>query len=100
MASHNLRNVLSEALENIRKHAHASKASVTIELQPGEVRLEIADDGKGISYPPGEVYTLASKGKYGMIGMKERVEQINGQFSIDTSHGTRLMISVPLPPAK
>jgi signal transduction histidine kinase len=32
--------------------------------------------------------------------MKERVEQINGQFSIDTSHGTRLMISVPLPPAK
>ena len=100
MASHNLRNVLSEALENIRKHAHASQASVSIELQPGEVRLEIADDGKGISYPPGEVYTLASKGKYGMIGMKERVEQINGQFSIDTSHGTRLMISVPLPPAK
>jgi signal transduction histidine kinase len=100
MASHNLRNVLSEALENIRKHAHATQASVYIELQPGEVRLEIADDGKGISYPPGEVYTLASKGKYGMLGMKERVEQIDGQFSIDTSHGTRLLISVPLPAAR
>jgi signal transduction histidine kinase len=46
------------------------------------------------------VYTLASKGKYGMLGMKERVEQINGQFSIDTSHGTRLLISVPLPPTR
>jgi len=100
MTSHNLRNVLSEALENIRKHAQASKASVSIELQPGEVRLEIADNGKGISYPPSEVYTLASKGKYGMLGMKERVEQLNGQFSIDTSPGTRLMISVPLPPGK
>jgi len=100
MASHNLRNVLSEALENIRKHAHASQASVSIELQPGEVRLEIADDGKGISYSPGEVYTLASKGKYGMLGMKERVEQLNGQFSIDTSHGTRLLISVPLAPTR
>ena len=100
MTSHNLRNVLSEALENIRKHAQASKASVSIELQPGEVRLEIADDGKGISYPPGEVYALASKGKYGMMGMKERVEQLNGQFSIDTSLGTRLMISVPLAPGK
>jgi signal transduction histidine kinase len=100
MASHNLRNVLSEALENIRKHAHAAQASVSIELQPGEVRLEIADDGNGISYSPSEVYTLASKGKYGMLGMKERVEQINGQFSIDTSHGTRLLISVPLPSPK
>jgi len=100
MTSHNLRNVLSEALENIRKHAQASKASVSIELQPGEVRLEIADNGKGISYSPGEVYTLASKGKYGILGMKERVEQLNGQFSIDTSLGTRLMISVPLPPGK
>jgi signal transduction histidine kinase len=100
MASHNLRNVLSEAMENIRKHAHASQVSVSIELQAGEVRLEIADDGKGISYPPGEVYTLASKGKYGMLGMKERVEQIDGQFSIDTTHGTRLLISVPLPAAR
>ena len=100
MASHNLRNVLSEALENIRKHAHASQASVSIELQPGEVRLEIADDGRGLSYPPSEVYTLASKGRYGILGMKERVEQINGQFSIDTSHGTRLLISVPLPAAE
>jgi signal transduction histidine kinase len=100
MASHNLRSVLSEALENIRKHARASRASVSIELQPGEVRLEIADDGKGIPYSPNEVYTLAPKGKYGMLGMKERVEQINGQFSIDTSHGTRLMISVPLTPPK
>ena len=100
VASHNLRNVLSEALENIRKHAHASQASVSLELQPGEVRLEVADDGQGIPYLPGEVYTLASKGKYGMLGMKERVEQINGQFAIDTSHGTRLSITVPLPPTR
>ena len=28
--------------------------------------------------------------------MKERVEQLNGQFSIDTSRGTRLLISVPV----
>ena len=96
----NLRNVLSEALENIRKHAAASHVSVSVELLPGEMRLEIADNGKGIGYSATEVYKLASKGKYGILGMKERVEQLNGQFSIDSSRGTRLLISVPLPPAQ
>ncbi len=100
LASHNLRSVLSEALENVSKHAHASRVAVTLELMPGEVRLEIADDGKGISYGAAELYSLTSMGKYGVRGMKERVEQLNGQFSIDTSRGTRLLISVPVPSAK
>ncbi len=100
LASHNLRSVLSEALQNVRKHAAASQVTVSVELLRGEVRLEIADNGKGIPYSGAEVYSLTSKGKYGISGMKERVEQLNGQFSIDSSHGTRLLISVPLPPPK
>jgi signal transduction histidine kinase len=100
LASHNLRSVLSEALENIRKHAAATRVTVSVELLPGEVRLEIADDGKGLPYSAAEVYTLTSKGKYGISGMKERVEQLNGQFSIDSSRGTRLLVSVPLTSAK
>ncbi len=100
MASHSLRNVLSEALENIRKHAGASQVTVSVELFRGEVRLEIADNGKGIGYSEAEVFSLMPKGKYGISGMKERVEQLNGQFSIDSSHGTRLLITVPLVPPK
>jgi signal transduction histidine kinase len=100
LASHNLRSVLSEALENVQKHASASQVTVSVELLRGEVRLEIADNGKGIAYSGAEVYSLTSKGKYGISGMKERVEQLNGQFSIDSSHGTRLLISVPLAPPK
>jgi signal transduction histidine kinase len=96
IASYNLRNVLSEALLNVQKHASATQVSVLLELLSGEIRLEIADNGKGIGYSGNEVYTVASKGKYGILGMKERVEQLNGQFSIDSSRGTRLLISVPL----
>ncbi|MBN2099954.1 MAG: hypothetical protein JW753_10215 [Dehalococcoidia bacterium] len=100
LASHNLRSVLSEALENVRKHANASEVGVSLELQTGEVRLEVADNGKGIGYPSAEVFSLMSRGKYGLSGMKERVEQLNGQLSVDGSHGTRLLITVPLPPPK
>jgi signal transduction histidine kinase len=100
LASYNLRSILSEALDNTRKHASASHVSVSVELLPGELRLEIADNGKGIGYSGGQVYGVTTRGKYGLIGMKERVEQLNGQFSIDSSHGTRLLITVPLVPAK
>ncbi len=96
IASYNLRNVLSEALQNIGKHALASRVSVSLELMSGEIRLEVADNGKGIGYSGGEVYRVSSKGKYGILGMKERVEQLNGQFYIDSGEGTRLLITVPL----
>jgi len=96
IASYNIRNVLSEALVNIQKHASASHVSILVESLPGEMRLEIADDGKGIGYSGDEVYIVASKGKYGLLGMKERIEQLNGQFYIDGRSGTRLLISVPL----
>ncbi len=96
LVSYNLRNVLAEALLNVQKHAGASRVSVSLELLPGELRLEISDNGKGIDQPGGEVHGVASRGKYGVLGMKERVEQLNGQLSLDGSRGTRLLISVPL----
>ena len=99
-ASYNLRSILSEALDNTRKHASASHVSLSMEFLPGEMRVEIADNGKGIGYSGEQVYRVATKGKYGILGMKERVEQLNGQFSIDSSHGTRLLITVPLVSAR
>jgi len=100
-ASHNLRSILAEALDNTRKHASASRVNISVEFLPGEMRLEIADNGRGIGYSGEQVYGVAAKGKYGVLGMKERVEQLNGQFSIDSSHGgTRLLITVPLVSAK
>ncbi|UCC59719.1 MAG: sensor histidine kinase, partial [Dehalococcoidia bacterium] len=96
IASYNLRNVLSEALLNVQRHASASHLNVSLELMPGEMRLEIADNGKGLGSSGDEVFAVVTKGKYGIAGMKERVEQLNGQFSIDSNGGTRLLISVPL----
>jgi len=100
IATYNVRNVLSEALLNIKKHAEASKVDVSLELLSGELRLDIADNGKGLGYSGSDVYGSAAKGHYGILGMKERIEQLNGQFSIYSTAGTRLLISVPLVKAK
>jgi signal transduction histidine kinase len=96
LASYNVRSIVSEALHNTREHASASRVTVSVEFLPREMRLEIADNGKGMGYSGEGVYGMAGKRKYGILGMKERVEQLNGQFSIDSRQGTRLLIAVPL----
>lgn len=89
---------LSEALTNIQKHASASRAKIAIELLPQEIRLEIEDDGKGVGHWSEDLNRNASAGKFGLLGMKERVQQINGQFAIESNGGTRISAAAPLPP--
>ena len=84
--------VAQEALVNIHRHAHASRAKVLLERQPGEVRLTIGDDGVGMS-----VTCAGGARGIGLQGMRHRVEALGGRFHIrNMKHGTRLTASVPL----
>ena len=56
--------VAQEALRNVAQHAAASTATVTLDVEPGVVRLEIADDGVGL-----DVDTALARGE-GHVGMK------------------------------
>ena len=98
MISCNLKNVLSEALTNIQKHAFASYVRVSVAIFPSELRVDIHDNGCGLVLAAENLYELASREKFGILGMKERVEQLEGHFSIENSDGTRLVIMVPIPP--
>ena len=98
MISCNLRNVLSEALANIQKHAFASHIRISVVMLASEMRLEIHDNGCGLGPAAENLYEFASCEKFGVVGMKERVEQLDGHFSIENSDGTRLVIRVPIPP--
>lgn len=63
--------IVQEALNNIRKHAHASEAQVVMEFDGDEVRVTIADNGRGFELR-GEVDDLPRIGKLGLAGMRER----------------------------
>ena len=70
--------VLSEALTNVARHAHAGHAEVVLETDGREIRLSVTDDGVGI--PPGGR-------RSGLRNMAERAEQLNGTLQVTSPAG-------------
>ncbi|MGX1135389.1 signal transduction histidine kinase [Streptomyces glaucescens] len=83
--------VLSEALTNVARHAHAGRADVVLETDARELRLEVSDDGVGIP---------AEGRRSGLRNMAERAAQLGGELTWTTppSGGTRLCWRVPVTP--
>jgi signal transduction histidine kinase len=81
--------VCSEALTNIAKHASASRASISVTTDEGQVRIEIEDDGLGGADPV--------RGT-GLRGLADRVEALGGAFHVESpaGGGTRLAAEIPL----
>ncbi len=85
--------VVQEALTNTRKHSHASRVVVRIECDGPSTTLTIEDDGVG--FDPALV-TSSLDGGFGLASMRERVEQVDGTFTVHTapSEGTRIVVHV------
>jgi signal transduction histidine kinase len=89
--------VLSESLRNILRHAKANEVQIWLNLRPEKVCLEVKDDGCGFSVPQPLGKLLADQ-HFGLVGMRERVEYLQGDLSIKSSRGkgTRIVASIPL----
>jgi ligand-binding sensor domain-containing protein len=92
-ADRNLLLVAREAIRNAVTHAHPANIHVKLRFEPKEVRLEVADDGAGFN-----VDGARDNGHYGIIGMRERVEQSGGAFLVISSpgNGTHVTARIPL----
>jgi two-component system, NarL family, sensor histidine kinase UhpB len=89
--------IAQETLSNVVKHAHATKVSVLLEIQPGYARLAIHDDGVG--FDTGEVMSSrADQPGFGLLSIKERVELLNGTLNVVSGQmgGTHLYVVIPL----
>jgi PAS domain S-box-containing protein len=89
--------IVQEATNNIRKHAEASEASVTVEFAGKMVNLTIEDNGKGFNLTE-NVDALPRSGKLGLAGIQERVRLLGGSFAVHSrpGNGTRLTAGVPV----
>lgn len=83
--------ILKEAVTNTFKHAQASSIYVKAIIEHNLLVLEIEDDGIGYK-------RASSKKHYGIIGMIERTELLNGQFEIfrKLDKGTKIIVKIPL----
>ena len=84
--------VFCEAVANARRYAHATSIQVRVATSRRQLRIEIADDGRGGA--------TERKGS-GLEGLRDRVEAIGGRFEIDSpaGNGTRIAAIVPATPA-
>jgi signal transduction histidine kinase len=80
--------IVSEALTNATKHAHASVVHIAVAAHEGVLDLSIRDDGIG--------GVDATKGS-GVIGLHDRVEALDGQIEIDSPRGGGTTVRVSLP---
>ena len=82
--------LVQESVQNAIKHAQASEIHVKIDMQQDSVFLIVKDNGKGFDVRE------KKEGSFGIMGMRERVEIIDGKITIDSKigEGTIVMIQV------
>jgi signal transduction histidine kinase len=85
--------ITREALTNIVRHAHASKASVQVDHHNGRVEVAVRDDGAGAGNGRGPDFASG----HGIAGMRERAEALGGNLSAGPSSDGGFLVAASLP---
>jgi signal transduction histidine kinase len=88
--------LVQEGLNNIRKHAHAERATIKMVGAYPNIILRIEDDGKGFDVKAREL-KLDKEKRMGLRSMKERVNLLQGRMTIQSRpmKGTKILITYP-----
>ena len=89
MYDHQLYRIVQELIRNTEKHAKASEAHLSIWTEGLDWMLEYEDNGLGF-----ELKTVSSG--LGLMNIKNRIERLNGVYSIETQAGKGFRISIKL----
>lgn len=92
MQAINLFRVIQEAIQNVLKHAQATKISIKCEQTEGKIRIAIADNGIGMAET-----TTKNTESYGIRNMLNRIQEIKGELMIESVVGSGTTIQIELP---
>ena len=84
--------IAQEALTNVSRYAGASRVGIVIGRNGDEVSLVVEDDGRGF-----DVEEALSRGRLGLLGVRERAEMLGGWLEIESAPGAGTTVSVVVP---
>ena len=89
----NLLRIAQEAINNSVKHAGARRIMIDLHFDTDALQLRVRDDGCGF-----DPQQHNDDGQFGLIGMRERAQEIGGELRIlsETASGTEIIVNVPL----
>lgn len=89
--------VAQEALNNARRHAQTDNIRVELEFEKMQVTLRVCDDGVGF-VPPPQLNDLTRTGHFGLMGMRERAQLVDGTLRVGASpaQGTIVTFTVTI----
>jgi len=88
--------IAQEALSNVRRHSRATNVEVIVEFNERKVGITIRDNGKGFTLPE-TVGDLLKDGRFGLVGMQERIQLLGGSLNIESAPGKGTSIKVEAP---
>jgi PAS domain S-box-containing protein len=89
----NIYRVVQESLTNVVRHSQANRVQISLNKHPDSIELTIQDNGRGMDMDkirPG----------HGLLGMRERIQLLGGEMSIDSAPGNGVKISAIIPTTK
>jgi len=85
--------IFQETLTNVIRHANATKVTIHLKKQRGQLILEIKDNGRGISEAE-----ISNTRSIGLLGMRERAALLGGKITVSgvSGKGTTVLVKIPL----
>ncbi|MES9736696.1 sensor histidine kinase [Peribacillus frigoritolerans] len=83
--------LVQEAVQNSLKHADPKQIQVKLSISKEMVTVVVKDDGKGFDS------SIQKEGSFGLVGMRERVELLEGEMTIDSQPGAGTLVFIQIP---
>ncbi len=89
--------IVQEGLDNVRRHAQASRVRLALRQDTHGIRLELADDGVG--FDPALPLARGEGPRFGLAAMRERAQAVGGSFEVTAAPGTGTVLHFEVPTA-
>jgi PAS domain S-box-containing protein len=87
--------ICQESLNNVRRHANATEASVCLTFDSSDVHLDVRDNGQGFNI--NGLNGATEQGGFGLTGMKQRARLLGGSLEVITKNGDGTQIAARIP---